>query len=139
MLLKDLLALREPLKNLCSKHLISFKTARLLSKAFKKVEEEAEVYSKEQLKLFDIYVKKDAKGNYVQGTQGGLELKEPSDKQKYEEDLKKILESDIGEIAIIKISETEFTNPSDFPTPQDMIMLEKIIDWDSSDASEVKN
>lgn len=139
MLLKDVLALNEPLKNLCSKRLTSFKTARLLSKTLKKVEEEIEIYSKEQRKLLDTYAKKDEKGNFVPHPNGGISLIDAEAKTKYEEALKKLLETDIGLVATIKVSETEFTNASDFPTPQEMVALEPIVDWDIIDEPATKN
>ena len=139
MLLKEALALNEPLKELCGKRLTSFKTARLLSKALKKVEEEVEIYTKEQRKLLDVYVKKDEKGNFVISPEGGLVTKDPDGKQKYDEESKKLLETDIGEIPMIKMSETEFTSSADFPTPQAMRALESLISWDDNNESEKKN
>ena len=134
-----MLALNEPLKNLCSKRLSSFRTARLLSKTLKKVEEEIEIYSKEQRKLLDTYAKKDEKGNFVPHPNGGISLIDAEAKVKYEEALKKLLETDVGNIDKIKVSESEFTNPSDFPTPQEMLALEPLISWDVTDESAAKN
>lgn len=139
MLLKDMLALNEPLKNLCSKRLSSFRTARLLSKTLKKVEEEIEIYSKEQRKLLDTYAKKDEKGNFIPHPNGGISLIDAEAKVKYEEALKKLLETDVGMIATIKVSESEFTNPADFPTPQEMVALEPLIDWDVTNEPDAKN
>lgn len=132
MLLKEVLKFYEPLKILCAKRLKNFKISRDLSKVLKKLEEESTFYSIEYKKLLDNYAKKDEKGNFVPHGNNSLEMKDTVSKQKFEEELKKLLETNVGEFKRISISEADFTEPNDFPTPQDMTALESIIDWDNS-------
>lgn len=130
MLLKNILVLGEPLKNLCSKRLTNFKTSRSLSKILKKVDEETTFYSQEYKKLLDNYAKKDDKGNFIPHGNNSLELKDANSKQKFEDELKELLETDVGTIEIVRVKEKDFADQNDFPTAQEMIVLESIIHWE---------
>lgn len=130
MLLKEVLQFYEPLKLLCTKRLRNFKTARALSRVFKKVEEESTFYSKEYKKLLDTYAKKDEKGNFIQHGSSSLELRDASLKPQFETELSDLLETSVESFEKITINESDFVDKNDFPTAQDMISLEGIIDWD---------
>lgn len=132
MILKEILPLNEPLKNLCGKRLANFKTARALSKILKKVEDEVTFYSTEYKKLLDEYAKKDEQGNLILHKGNTFELKNPEARQKFEQESKDLLETDVGAIDLVKIDERDFTNVNDFPTAQEMNILETVIEWDDT-------
>lgn len=130
MLLKEAVLIKPVLESLCKKRLNNFKISRALSKLLIKVSEETEFYSKEYSKLLDEYAKKDENGKFVLAGKSKIELKNAAAKELFEKESNTMSETDIGTFDLITIKEKDFIDPNDFPTAQEMVVLECVINWD---------
>lgn len=129
MLLKDLLPINEPLKKLCGKRLKNFKVSRELAILLKKIESETEIYSSEYKKIIDEYAKHDENGKIVTRDNNSFELKDPELGEKYMNEYRALLNTDVGFIEPIIISDKDFVNSNDYPTAQEMNQLDCVINW----------
>lgn len=130
MKLKNILEANLPLKRLSEKRLASYKKMRELVKLRKTVEQEVEFYATEEAKCVDAYAEKDSKGNPLFLEDGRLRLKDADAKVAFEKEISALRETDIDGVTPITISETDFLDALDFPTTNEMIALECIINFE---------
>lgn len=127
MKLKDLLTANEPLKRLCERRFASYKKMRELVKLRKVVEQEVELYSKEEQKAILTYAELDKNGAPIFLEDGRLRLKDVESKLAFEKEISALRETDIDEIETVTISETDFYTCEDLPTVNEMIALEPLV------------
>jgi len=130
MKLKNILEANLPLKRLSEKRLASYKKMRELVKLRKAVEQEVEFYATEEAKCVDAYAEKGSKGNPLFLEDGRLRLKDADAKVAFEKEISALRETDIDGITPITLSETDFLDALDFPTTNEMIALECIINFE---------
>ena len=58
-----------------------------------------------------------------------MKLKDVQAKEAFEAEIKKLLDTEVGDFAIITIKESDFLSAEDLPTPKDMLVLEPIISF----------
>lgn len=127
MKLIDVFKAREPLLRLTEKRFNNYKVLRQLVKARKAVESEVEFYAQEERKAVMQYAEKDEKGNPVILTDGRLKLVDAEAKVAFDETIAKLNDTEVDGIDRIVIRENDFASSSDYPTPNDMALLDCII------------
>lgn len=127
MKLKDLLAANEPLKRLCEKRFASYKKMRELAKLRKVVEQEVEIYLKEEQKSVKTYAELDKNGTPIFLEDGRLRLKDVESKVAFEKEISALRDTDIDGIEPVTISERDFYTCDDLPTVNEMIALEPLV------------
>ena len=58
-----------------------------------------------------------------------MKLKDAKAKEAFEAEIKKLLDTEVGDFAIITIKESDFLSADDLPTPNDMLLLENVINF----------
>lgn len=129
MKLIDVFNTREPLKRLTEKRFNNYKVLRLLVKLRKAVETEVEFYVEEEKKAINLYALKDEKGNPVFTVDGRLQLKDVESKIAFEEEIKKLNATEVDGIKPVLLREEDFCSSADYPTPNDMALLETVIEF----------
>lgn len=127
MKLIDVFKAREPLLRLTEKRFNNYKVLRQLVKARKAVESEVEFYAQEERKAVMQYAEKDEKGNPVILTDGRLKLIDAEAKVAFDETIAKLNDTEVDDIERIVIRENDFASSADYPTPNDMALLDCII------------
>ena len=127
MKLIDVFNAREPLKRLTEKRFNNYKVLRQLVKLRKAVESEVEFYAQEERKAVMQYAEKDEKGNPVILTDGRLKLIDAEAKVAFDETIAKLNDTEVDDIERIVIRENDFASSADYPTPNDMALLDCII------------
>lgn len=127
MKLIDVFKAREPLLRLTEKRFNNYKVLRQLVKARKAVESEVEFYAQEERKAVMQYAEKDEKGNPVILTDGRLKLVDAEAKAAFDETIAKLNDTEVDGIECIVIRENDFASSADYPTPNDMALLDCII------------
>lgn len=127
MKLIDVFNAREPLKRLTEKRFNNYKVLRQLVKLRKAVENEVEFYAEAERKAVTRYAEKDDKGNPVILTDGRLKLVDAEAKVAFDETIAKLNDTEVDGIERIVIRENDFASSADYPTPNDMTLLESVI------------
>ena len=127
MKLIDVFKAREPLLRLTEKRFNNYKVLRQLVKARKAVESEVEFYAQEERKAVMQYAEKDEKGNPVILTDGRLKLVAAEAKVAFDETIAMLNDTEVDGIDRIVIRENDFASSADYPTPNDMALLDCII------------
>ena len=131
MKLKELLNIREPLKQLSEKHFINFKTVRAIADLIKAINVELEFFEIESNKLVKLYAELNDFGEPKVLPNGNLQLKTPEDKVAFNKEYDNLLNLDISDkIKTITISESDFKSAAELPTPLEMSALDCIIKWE---------
>lgn len=128
MKLIEILNSKGPLNVLVSKRFTNFKTVRSLVALTKKVEEECDFYLKEEKKLVDEYAVKDKDGNPIVN-EGRISLPDLETKEKFEAEIAKLRDLEIDSIEKVTLLDKDFKSTDDIPTPQEVLLLECIIDF----------
>lgn len=106
----------------------NFTVSRNLCALRKRVDEEAQFLQTEQQKAINAYAElKDGKPVFTDG--GNVQLKSPADKEAFEAEMKRLLELEISDISPVVIAETDFRSPEDYPSPDDMMALDGIVEF----------
>ena len=127
MKLIDVFKAREPLLRLTEKRFNNYKVLRQLVKARKAVESEVEFYAQEERKAVMQYAEKDEKGNPVILADGRIKLVDVDAKIAFDTEIAKLNETEVDGIDRIVIRENDFASSADYPTPNDMALLDCII------------
>ena len=118
-----------PLRALSEVRFTSFKKSRELAILRKKVEFEAEFYTKEEKKIVDLYALKNEQGEPEILEGGRIKLKDIESKNKFDVEITKLRELEIEDIDKVTLSEKDFSDSSNLPTPSELIALESVIDF----------
>jgi hypothetical protein len=129
MILNQILMAREPLKRLTEKTFTSYKKVRELAKLRKVVEDEVEIYVGEEKKAVDKYAEKDTRGNPIFLDGGRIKLKDNQAKFEFEQEVAKLRLSEIESPVAVELQESDFKDSSDIPTPDDMLLLDGIVNF----------
>lgn len=127
MKLIDVFKAREPLLRLTEKRFNNYKVLRQLVKARKAVENEVEFYAEAERKAVTRYAEKDDKGNPVFLADGRLKLVDVEARIAFETEIGKLKDTEIDGIDKVVIRECDFVSSDDYPTPNDMTLLESVI------------
>ena len=127
MKLIDVFKAREPLMRLTEKRFNNYKVLRQLVKARKVVTAEVEFYAEAEKKAVAQYAEKDEKGNPVILADGRIKLVDVDAKIAFDAEIAKLNETEVDGIERIVIRENDFASYADYPTPNDMALLDCII------------
>lgn len=127
MKLIDVFKAREPLMRLTEKRFNNYKVLRQLVKARKAVTAEVEFYAEAEKKAVAQYAEKDEKGNPVILADGRIKLVDVDAKIAFDAEIAKLNETEVDGIERIVIRENDFASYADYPTPNDMALLDCII------------
>lgn len=126
----SILNAKEPLTRLLECKYTSFKVVRDLVNLRKKLEAEVDFYIGEEKKLVDEYASKDEKGRPIVIEGGRIQFDSVEEKNKFEEEIINLRVLDIDGINPVHLKESDFRNNDDLPTPNDMIALEGIVEFE---------
>lgn len=129
MKLIELLNARSALKCLTEKNFTNYKVLRDLAKIRKAVDAEVEFYTEQERKAVLQYADKDEKGQPVILDNGRIKLKDIESKQAFDEELSKLRTLEVDGITKVVVEESDFRSSNDYPTPDEMIALECVIDF----------
>lgn len=121
---------REALKKLTDAHFTSYKTLRELVRLSKRVDEEYDFYSKQEQKAVEAYADKTEDGQLIFVEGGRLKLKDAQSKRAFDEELTKLNETEIDDIPVVTIRESDFASVADFPTATEMLLLSAFINFE---------
>ena len=130
MKLKQIIDATEPLKRLSEKRLASYKKMRELVKLRKSVEQELEFYKAEESKCIDVYAEKDTNGSPIFLDDGRIQLKDLTAKIAFEKEIDTLRNTDIDGIEPVSVTEEDFLSPGDYPTINEMLSLEGIVNFE---------
>lgn len=129
MKLIELLQAQTPLKRLTEKNFNNYKVLRELAKLRKAVESEVEFYTEQERKAVEVYADKDDKGQPIILENGRIKLKDIEAKQAFDEELTKLRALEVDGITKVVVGEDDFRSSADYPTPDEMLALECVIDF----------
>lgn len=132
MKLINIMQARDALAKLTDTHFTSYKTLRELVRLKKRVDEEFEFYSAQEKKAVDTYADKSEDGQLIFVDGGRLKLKDVKSKTAFDEEIAKLNDTDVDDIPIVTIRESDFKSASDFPTATDMLALSEIIEFEEN-------
>ena len=129
MKLKFIVEAKDAIVRLTEKRFTDYKKLREIVKLRKAVEAEFEFYCDQEKKAVETYGEMSDKGTPAFLPDGRLKLKNAEAKEAFETDIKKLLDTEVGDFTIITIKESDFLSAEDLPTPKDMLVLEHIISF----------
>ena len=130
MLIYNYLLQSAPLYNkLLQTNFTSFKLARNLLIQKKKIDNELSIYLELEKKLIDKYAKKDDNGQPIVGEDGIIEFDSEDNKAEYIREIIELKNTTIDNFEKVTIFEDNFRNANDIPSPNEMLALEEVIDW----------
>ena len=119
-----------PLYNkLLQTNFTSFKLSRNLMIQKKKIDNELSIYLELEKKLIDKYAKKDDNGQPIVGEDGIIEFDSEDNKAEYIREIIELKNTTIDNFEKVTIYEDNFRNANDIPSPNEMLALEEVIDW----------
>jgi len=129
MKLKFIVEAKDAIVRLTEKRFTDYKKLREIVKLRKAVEAEFEFYCDQEKKAVETYGEMSDKGTPAFLPDGRLKLKNAEAKEAFETEIKKLLDTEVGDFTIITIKESDFLSAEDLPTPKDMLALEHIISF----------
>jgi len=129
MKLKFIVEAKDAIVRLTEKRFTDYKKLREIVKLRKAVEAEFEFYCDQEKKAVETYGEMSDKGTPAFLPDGRLKLKNAEAKEAFETEIKKLLDTEVGDFTIITIKESDFLSAEDLPTPKDMLVLEHIISF----------
>lgn len=118
---------RAAVERLTQKRFNSFSLARKLAIMRKRVDEEAGFFYAEQNKALKEHAEFENGRPVTEG--GGIKMKSTDDLAAYESEMQRLFDTEIDGIEPVTISEADFRSPEDYPTPEDMLVLEGLVDF----------
>ena len=119
-----------PLYNkLLQTNFTSFKLSRNLMIQKKKIDNELSIYLELEKKLIDKYAKKDDNGQPIVCEDGIIEFDSEDNKAEYIREIIELKNTTIDNFEKVTIYEDNFRNANDIPSPNEMLALEEVIDW----------
>ena len=129
MKLKFIVEAKDAIVRLTEKRFTDYKKLREIVKLRKAVDAEFEFYCDQEKKAVETYGEMSDKGTPAFLPDGRLKLKNAEAKEAFETEIKKLLDTEVGDFTIITIKESDFLSAEDLPTPKDMLVLEHIISF----------
>lgn len=129
MKLKTVINSKPALEHLTQKRFKDYKKLRELVKLRKSVEAEFDFYAEQEKKAVDAYAEKDKDGTPAFLEDGRIKLKDQTSKVAFESELLRLQDTDIEDIHPVTLKESDFLSAEDLPTPNDMLILESIINF----------
>ena len=130
MKLLDILKGRDALTKLTDTHFTSYKTLRELVRLKKRVDEEYDFYTTQERKAIEAYADKTDDGQLIFLDGGRLKLKDVESKTAFDIELTKLNETEIEDIPMGTIRESDFSSAADFPTATEMLLLSGLINFE---------
>jgi len=127
MTLKTIIETKPALERLTEKRFSDYKKLREIVKLRKKVETEFDFYVEQEKKAVEAYAEKKKDGTPVFLEDGRIKLKDTEAKAAFEEELRRLQETEVDDLKPITLTESDFLSANDLPTPIDMLALEGII------------
>lgn len=118
---------RAAVGRLTQKRINSFAVARKLAALRKRVDEETEFFNAEQSKTLKEHAEFENGRPVTEG--GGIKMKSTADLTEYESEMQRLFDTEIEGIEPVAISEADFRGPEDYPTPEDMLALDGLVDF----------
>lgn len=129
MKLIELLNALIPLRALTETRFTSFKKSRELAILRKKVEFEADFYSKEEKKIVETYAARNENGEPIILEGGRIQLKDLEAKIAFEKEINELRDTEAEDIEKVSLSEGDFADKDRIPTPNELLALEPIIEF----------
>lgn len=129
MKLANIIRASEAMTNLTKKRFTNFKVARSLVALRKRVEEECNFLASEQQKAIKAFAELDENGRPIFLDDKHIQMKSPYDREKFEAVLSGLADMDIDDISPVEVAETDFADPRELPTPDEMFVLEGLVDF----------
>lgn len=130
MKLIDIMQARDALAKLTDTHFTSYKILRELVRLKKRVDEEYEFYSAQEKKAVDAYADKTEDGQLIFVDGGRLKLKDAKSKTAFDAEIAKLDDTEVDDIPVVVIRESDFKSAADFPTATDMLALSTLIEFE---------
>lgn len=130
MKLINIMQARDALAKLTDTHFTSYKILRELVRLKKRVDEEFEFYSTQEKKAVDTYADKTEDGQLIFVEGGRLKLKDAKSKAAFDAEIAKLNETEVDDIPVVIIRESDFKSAADFPTATDMLALSAIVEFE---------
>jgi len=127
MTLKTIIETKPALERLTEKRFSDYKKLREIVKLRKKVETEFDFYVEQEKKAVEAYAEKKKDGTPVFLEDGRIKLKDTEAKAAFEEELRRLQETEVDDLKPITLTESDFLSANDLPTPIDMLVLEGVI------------
>lgn len=128
MKLIEIIRAKPALENLTKKRFTNFAVARKLATLRKQVEEECEFFAQEQMKSVYAHAEmKDGKPVFVDGQH--IKTKDPAAKIAFEQELTALNNTEISSVAPVELTETDFADPGNLPTPDEIFLLGGLVDF----------
>lgn len=118
---------RSAVERLTQKRFNRFSVARKLADLRKRVDEEVAFFSVEQNKALQAYAEYENDRLVTEG--GGIKMKSYDDLMAYESEMQTLMDTEIDGIEPVTISEADFRSPEDYPTPEDMLALDGLVEF----------
>lgn len=118
---------RAAVERLTQKRFNSFSLARKLAALRKRVEEETEFFNAEQNKALKEHAEFENGRPVTEG--GGIKMKSTDDLAAYESEMRRLFDTEIDGIEPVTVSEADFRSPEDYPTPEDMLALDGLVEF----------
>ena len=130
MKITDILTASDNLKKLVNVRFSSFKVTRSIANLAKQCDEEIKFYMTEMQKLINVYAEKGEDGNPIVLENGNIKLIDQEAKDNFDKEYKDLSETDVSDnVHKVNLSESDFRDPADLPTPSEMMALEGVINW----------
>jgi len=126
----NLLNAKEPLTKLLECKYTSFKVVRELANLRKTLESEVEFYISQEKKLVEEYASKDEKGHPIVLEGGRIKIDSIENKEKFDKEIYELRCLEIDSITPVTLKETDFRTTDDIPSPNDLIALEGIVNFE---------
>lgn len=119
---------RAALCRLCEIRFKSFAVSRNLCALRKRVDEEVEFFRGEQQKLVQDYALME-NGKPVLTDNGNIRLKDAAAQCAYNAEMQKLISTEVSDISPVVVSEADFRSVEDYPTPDDMLALDGLVEF----------
>lgn len=106
----------------------NFTVSRNLCALRKIVDEEVEFFSGEQQKLVQDYALME-NGRPALTDNGGVRLKDAAARDAYNAEMQKLVSTEISNIRPVAVTEADFRSVEDYPTPDDMLALDGLVEF----------
>lgn len=130
MKLISIMQARDALTELTDTHFTSYKILRELVRLKKRVDEEFEFYSAQEKKAVDTYADKTEDGQLIFVEGGRLKLKDAKSKAAFDAEIAKLNDTEVDDIPVVIIRESDFKSAADFPTATNMLALSAIVEFE---------
>lgn len=129
MKLMEILQGRDALTRLTDTHFKSYKLIRELALLKKRADEEFAFYTEQEKRIVNTYADRDEKGQIIFLDGGRVKLKDAEAKAAFESEIGKLNDTEIDDMPVVTVLETDFASASDFPTATEMLLLSELVDF----------